>query len=198
MGNTELVLELLEARSPQPLCDDCISAATGIEPRQQVNQITRRLCDRGVTRRDERDCADCGGTKKCSVLQGPRESLRQARVVEAAGVYSAPLRAAPPAMPQVNEMRDQIVRFCRRIAGDSLPEAKDFGPTRLIAALRDAESIPPHQANMMLTLCGLRNSYSYDQISFGPREFSIAEAAWEIVKDWATANHDAVWRLTTR
>jgi hypothetical protein len=198
VGNTELVLELLESRSPQPLCDDCISAATGIEPRQQVNQITRRLSDRGLTRRDQLTCVECRRSKKCSVLLETSPDVVPARVAEPpVASVAAPARAMPPT-PPINEMRDHIVRFCRGIAARSLPEAKEYGPTRLITALRDADYLPAHQANMMLTLCALRNSYSYDKISLGPREMAVAEAAWAIVKDWALTNHDATWRLTAR
>lgn len=120
------------------------------------------------------------------------------RIAEAAVTCAArPLELRPPA-PDVREMRDHIVRFCRGVAAKALSSLPDAGPTRLISELREAEVVPPHQANMMLTICGLRNSYSYDKIQFGPHEVAVARAAWAIIEAWAVEHHQELWRLTTR
>jgi hypothetical protein len=37
---------------------------------------------------------------------------------------------------------------------------------------------------MMLTLCGLRNVFVYEQIRLGKKELSIAQNAWDIVLSW--------------
>ena len=44
--------------------------------------------------------------------------------------------------------------------------------------------LPSHQANMMLTLCNLRNVYVYENVSMGRKEMDIAVNAYGIVEEW--------------
>jgi hypothetical protein len=65
MSNSEKVVEFLRINKGFWQCDRCISVNTGVEPPNQVNQITRPL---GTTRDYERratDCQNCGSTKVC-------------------------------------------------------------------------------------------------------------------------------------
>jgi len=62
MTNEETILSLL--RRGKSLCDDCISAVTAITPRQQVNQICRRLAARGAIQRRRELCDRCGERNK--------------------------------------------------------------------------------------------------------------------------------------
>jgi hypothetical protein len=100
MSNAKTILKFLEATTA--CCDDCISTATGIEPRQQVNQICRRLEPRGITRRRDQ-CSRCGRTKTVNVLSG---TTPQARI---------PLPATPSelAMSRVPNLRAKLV--CNRL-----------------------------------------------------------------------------------
>ncbi len=72
MSNADTILKFLEGANA--CCDDCIAAETRIEPRQQVNQICRRM-EPQITRRQDR-CARCGRTKTVNVIHldaaGPR------------------------------------------------------------------------------------------------------------------------------
>lgn len=65
MSNAETILNFLKRKTA--CCDDCIATATGIKPRQQVNQICRRLEPRHITRRQGR-CVRCGRTKTVNVI----------------------------------------------------------------------------------------------------------------------------------
>lgn len=65
MTNADTILKFLEGTNG--CCDDCIAAETRIEPRQQVNQICRRMEPRQITRRQDR-CARCGRMKTVNVI----------------------------------------------------------------------------------------------------------------------------------
>lgn len=60
--NKDLVLACLRRRN-RPLCDDCISAISGVKPRQQVNQICRRMAANGQIIREHGVCRHCEGEK---------------------------------------------------------------------------------------------------------------------------------------
>lgn len=60
----EDVADYVKQASPHPVCDDCISAALGVTPRQHINHKTRELADwPGFDRRVD-VCNQCGKTKK--------------------------------------------------------------------------------------------------------------------------------------
>src|SRR5919198_137326 len=69
MSNTEKILEFLEA-VPNGCCDDCISEQTGVEPRQSVNQICRRLEKDDTISRREGPCTLGNHSKKLNILAG--------------------------------------------------------------------------------------------------------------------------------
>lgn len=59
----ERIHAYLTSRTPEPVCDDCISKGAGVTPRNQVNPITRTL---GLTTdfmRVHGVCADCKSDK---------------------------------------------------------------------------------------------------------------------------------------
>lgn len=59
MNNMDLILELLDDINPKHYCDNCISKELRIFPRQQVNQICRRLMVRGKLTRENNQCNSC-------------------------------------------------------------------------------------------------------------------------------------------
>jgi len=62
MTNESVILSHLAKRS-EPLCDDCLSNALNIKPRQQVNQIANLLMFKGRISRRKAQCASCHRTK---------------------------------------------------------------------------------------------------------------------------------------
>ncbi len=114
MSNAQTILEFLEGTTP--CCDDCIATETGIEPRQQVNQICRRLEPRHITRSQDR-CARCGRTKTVNVI---RDSTPQARV------------AVSATTPESSRSRDPHVRA--RLVCDKL----DLNDIELVRRLLEA------------------------------------------------------------
>ena len=55
-------------KNPESACDDCISEKTGVSPRQQVNQLCRRLAEQTVCTRSKRKCPICSKAKLVTVL----------------------------------------------------------------------------------------------------------------------------------
>ena len=181
MTNRNVILGLIERKHPESLCDDSISAATGIMPRQQVNQICRRLRDQRIIDRTRCCCADCGGFKLCNVLDG-----------------APPSPPLPPQPPSLQDMRNHIVRFCRGLAERALPTASRQGCTPLIRRLRDAKVLPAHQAEMMLIICHIRDKNTYEELRLGEAELAVIQGAWAIVESWAMENHADLWRAAAR
>lgn len=62
LTNEDRVIGELQKR--QPLCDDCLSRDLSIFPRQQINQICRRLEDKGVLSRFKDTCLGRAGEFK--------------------------------------------------------------------------------------------------------------------------------------
>jgi hypothetical protein len=188
MTNAERILEALE-KATGGCCDDCLSRRSRVEPRQQVNQVCRRLEKAGALTRGEGRCAACKATKTVSVLGGTSHPRRQSRASSADGGSPA---------PSPEEMRNQLDRFC-----SDLWEKRGSGPkpdslAALIGGLSDSGAIPMHQANMMHTIRGLRNVYVHDHIRLGPREAAVLENAWGIIRDWAEDREGKVWRRASR
>ena len=59
--HADQILNMLSEQSN--LCDDCLSAKTRIRPRQQVNQLCRKLQLKNLIRRFLGGCDGCGGFK---------------------------------------------------------------------------------------------------------------------------------------
>jgi len=73
MTNEETILSLL--RKGKSLCDDRISTVTSITPRQQVNQICRRLAESGQIQRRHQLCGRCGKGKLVNTSEGKPSQL---------------------------------------------------------------------------------------------------------------------------
>ena len=84
----------------------------------------------------------------------------------------------------IERARTEVVRICSEIwngvTGRRLP------PTisKSIRDLRNEGYIPRHQANMMLTLCNLRNIFVYENLNIGQNEMMVAKGAWSIIYEW--------------
>jgi hypothetical protein len=188
MTNAERILEALESVAGG-CCDDCLSRRSRVTPRQQVNQVCRRLENAGALSREETACAVCGARKTVSSLAGRPRPRRPSRAA-ATDVRSH--------APSPEEMRNHLDRFC-----SDLWEKRGDGPkpdslAALIGGLSDRGAIPMHQANMMHTIRGLRNAYVHDHIPLGPREAAVLENAWGIVREWAEDREGKLWRRASR
>jgi len=67
MANADRFMRFLK-ESGLAWCDDCLSAKTGITPRQQINQIGSKLRKNGLIFRDRGRCAGCRKIKIVSSL----------------------------------------------------------------------------------------------------------------------------------
>ncbi len=77
-----------------------------------------------------------------------------------------------------------MVRICRTIWGQKKADAPPRAISAMIGALKSEDFLPTHIANMMFTVCGLRNVYVYEAIELGAKEVSVAVNAKAIVDDW--------------
>ena len=177
MANRDLILELLDSIHPDSYCDDCLSIELAIEPRQQVNQLARRLKDDGKITRARGACSLCKKPKTINTI------LRSDR---APAVGKAD--ASPDAEPGLNieRMRTQIVRICHAIWNQHSEETPPRSISALINQLKNEQLLPAHQANLMLTVCNLRNVYVYENVPMGPRELAIAQNALSIIQEGRT------------
>ena len=197
MANTDQIIEYLEEHE-QAICDDCLSEILHITPRQQVNAICRRLQSDGLILRSQGICPSCQRGKLTNRLQAGRPLNDQVKALaETRLVPQASRTLASPTVRNIEEIRTHIVRFCRE-----LWKAKTRGEPAhgagVISALRDKGIVPAHPANMMLTLCALRNCYSYEQLSLGANEMSVIQGAWSIVESWASSSYSDLWQRTAR
>lgn len=198
MSNIDTIIEFLEARQPNSVCDDCISQETNVEPRQQVNQICRRLERKGIIARSQEKCSVCESNKICNKIFSTDTQTLNLFVKEASTQYSIKQIIPREETFDIRDMRDHVVRFCRLIASAKILETAQNGVSRLISELRDSDLIPSHQSNMMLTICGLRNSYSYEKIDLGQNEIAVIKGAWAIIQEWATQNFLEEWNHSRR
>ncbi len=93
MSNTDHILDYLN-ESGGNLCDDCLSKQTGIKPRQQVNQICRRL---GSTERLTRRQATCARCNRFKVVNSTGSTHPAAET--SLSVKSSPVPSGGPAQP---------------------------------------------------------------------------------------------------
>ena len=87
MSNNDHILRYLN-QSGDALCDDCLSGQTGIEPRQQVNQICRRLESSGRLTRHQATCAGCSRFKVVNTLGSTRPAEDLSQNVESSSASS--------------------------------------------------------------------------------------------------------------
>jgi hypothetical protein len=71
MTNIERVQTLLQSVGA-PICDDCLTMRTDVQPRQQVNQICRQMADHGDIDREQGTCSICGKAKIVNSLISSR------------------------------------------------------------------------------------------------------------------------------
>ena len=214
MRNEDLILELLESISPEKYCDDCLSNELEIKPRQQVNQICRKI--KKKNKNLDRKLGVCSSCKKLkivnSLVQGysnktdiayeVRENTdvlvfdRDTRIGSAVPDDRDYADLTETALPQIQHfeskepfykiqmIRREIVQICRSIWGKKIKEEMPKSVTYAINELRNLRVIPSHQANMMIMLCNLRNCFEYENLEFGENEKTIANDAWDIVQNW--------------
>lgn len=198
MANTDLILEYLEGISPSVACDDAISETLSIAPRQQVNQIANRLLHEGLIARNKAVCPHCQRSKLVNAI-APRTSASEVLFLRRVAPQPDEAPRASETIPlDFREMRSRIIRFCRGLWKAKKKVEPRLSVTPLISALRDERLLPAHQANMMLTICGLRNVLEYEDVAFGHREHQVGQAAWSIIEDWANATEPDLWRPTAR
>jgi hypothetical protein len=169
------VLELLEEIRPRGYCDDCLSIELDIQPRQAVNQICRALFAAKSIERAKANCDRCGKEKIINV----RNHRAAADVTPKRRVSSELSRSL-----DIEKTRTQVVQICRELWRRTQADSPSHSISATIIALKNKGALPTHQANMMLTLCGLRNVHVYEGLVLGPREILIASNARELVLDW--------------
>lgn len=187
MTHIDSILELLDAIAPGAYCDDCLSTELAIQPRQTVNQIGRRLAAGGQTTRETGTCISCSKQKVVNslVAKGPATRGKASTVVNEGREQKEPQLNAPVTTDfDVEHARTDVVRICSEIWRKHKQGPAPHSISVLINSLRADEFLPTHQANMMLTLCGLRNVYVYENVKIGPRETEIARRAASIIEEW--------------
>lgn len=189
MTDSTLVLELLEDIRPRGYCDDCLSLELNIQPRQTVNQICRTLYAARRIERAKTTCSRCGKTKITNVRGG--EQLPSTQPMQAPLPTSAkPLAAIAPI--DIEKARTEIVQICRRLWQGTQSGPPSHSISANINSLKSNQALPTHQANMMLTICGLRNAHVYENLALGAREMTIAANAREIILEWWAGNERGV------
>ncbi|MEK4824580.1 hypothetical protein NSS71_08475 [Niallia sp. FSL W8-0951] len=63
MSNIESVLNFITKNPSQYYCDDCLSEVLSITPRQQINQICRKLEKGNTLIREVDQCSNCSKDK---------------------------------------------------------------------------------------------------------------------------------------
>ena len=59
MSNSDVMIKFLDETKPDGMCDDCLSDALNIKPRQQVNQLCRKLYSKKQISRNKLQCPRC-------------------------------------------------------------------------------------------------------------------------------------------
>jgi len=193
MSNAETILEFLE-RFPEGVCDDCISRETGVKPRQQVNQICRQRERRETIKRRKDRCALCRQTKTVNVIRrgaSAPEVAIPARTAQGPGDASTVYQAEAAS---IEALWKHLDRFCKALVDKHRISNGKKGLAVLISTLTDRGAVPMHQANMMHTIRGLRNAYVHDDMPMGKRETLIAQAAWDIIREWGESHEEELWR----
>lgn len=180
MSNTDLILGFLGEIHPEKFCDDCLSTELDIYPRQQVNQICRKLETKGMLSRQVDTCVSCGKIKKVNGKTTENQSIIQ-------HVRSGEVRKKAARLDEdvdLFKIRRKIISICSEIWDSHKSEEQPYGLSQIINILKKEGFIPSHQANMMLTLNSLRNSFEYEGVVTGEEEKAIAKNAWKIIEKW--------------
>jgi hypothetical protein len=86
--------------------------------------------------------------------------------------------------PDVESVRTDIVRICRALWLRSQQEEQPRSISVVITQLRSSGTVPQHQANLMLTLCNLRNVHVYEELPLGVHEKAILTHAAAALAEW--------------
>ncbi len=179
MGNQEYVVDYLIDNKIKNFCDDCLSIELEIFPRQQVNQICNKLKTQQTIERGKAICSSCGKSKIVNGIT-VKQSFEKVQKDEKSSFV--------PSLTNINDYLRafylQIVPLCEGIWNENRPEEIRPTPIPMINILRKEGFLPSHIANMMLTLCSLRNTFEHQNIKFGAEEKIIAENAWKIIEKW--------------
>lgn len=179
MGSRERILESLEAEAGG-LCDDCLSRAAEVAPRQQVNQICRALASGGVLERERGICQGCKSSKLTNRLS------RVFAVTGAPKLAEASIDRRMSVVP--NDPAERLDKIRRRIIGMlGQVEHVSVGHRRLserISEMREAGAVPSSVACMMQTLNSLRNVVVYERFVPGRNEEAVITGAWAAVEEW--------------
>jgi hypothetical protein len=178
MTQATQILELLESISPDGRCDDCLANELGISPRQSVNGICRHLRDHGQLTRIRAACSLCSKPKLVNTLA----SVSSYQTV-APRANAAKAKATSPGI-DVEKLRTDVVRMCRTVWQQSQTGTPPRSISALINELRQHGALPNHMANLMLTLCNLRNVNVYENVELGEHELAIASHCASVLGDW--------------
>jgi len=187
MSNSEMILELLGEIYPAGYCDDCLSKELSIRPRQQVNQICRKLEGKGKLVRQDGLCEKCKKEKKTNTLKrniqiAPITRHSHSQVKESNVSYG--LRRPYEDTDAIEGLRSGIVKICRQIWSKNKSEEPPRSVSKMINILKEDGLVPFLQASMMLTICSLRNAYLYENAKMSQKEMAIASNAWDIILEW--------------
>lgn len=187
MSNSDLIMESLDEIYPHAYCDDCLATELNIRPRQQINQLGNKLSIDGKIIRQKGICSLCKKQKITnSITRNPSPAQeKKAKSTQESATTHVMSSQSPPYQPiNIEDLRTQIVRICRRIWDENKKENPPQSISAVITTLRNESILPSHQANMMQTICGLRNLYVYENMELGQREMTIARNAWDIILEW--------------
>ena len=109
------------------------------------------------------------------------------RVATTAAARQGP-PSAEPTVPDVEKVRTDLVRICRALWLQTQNGEQPRSISVVINQLRSSGALPQHQANLMLTLCGLRNVHVYEGMQLGPHERAILAHAAAALFEWWEAS----------
>lgn len=186
MTHLSRILEHLEDIAPAGNCDDCLSEALRIRPRQTVNLICRPLGEAGRIIRDRIVCPACGSIK---LVNRHRTGTGFAPPTVATPPRPANASTSPGKPQQVNieEARTAVVRLALAVWRRHFTEDPPRGAAALFVQLRNEAVLPTHIANMMHTISALRNVHVYEELSLDANAMTIAAAAIATINEWAKA-----------
>ena len=115
-----------------------------------------------------------------------RPSQKRDAVHERPMVVAVPSKILANQDFDVEHARTEIVQICHQLWNVHNKDAAPRSISALIISLRNDNLLPTLQANMMQTLCGLRNMYVYENIKLGSIETDICKNALSIIHEWWT------------